>query len=610
MRILLINPPSVNRDLSEVAPPLGLYALSAVAEEAAAEVLVWDGNIQAPHRSDERFYVDVAKVIDDYKPTLLGLTSMVVNSHVALNIMRAAKEHWPRLITVAGGPHFSAFAHDAVKTFPWIDHVIQGEGEAAFSALLKHSLGGGLTNATFPRVVAAPVTEELLNRTRPSFDGVPWSDYFRLNPRRTVDYESSRGCIFQCSFCYSPAQWGRTPRYLTDDVIISDLRSLEGHGVQHVFFVDDNFLNDLSRADRLCERLARERVNLRWLCYATLNRLDSKIVRQLARAGCDEVFVGIDAVAADTQREFRKRFFKSREDAMKRLSRCIASGITPTCALIVRGDADDEELDDIVGFAAELRELGCAVRLNPLIGYQGTPFAPRADAAWYTEARVRLMLDDSVLLRENSFARAEPHLFPYHCATREADADESHLREVHAAVTVIRHFPKTVQAVRKQGEGLWCRIREIAAAARATKRANLRRSERKVTVQAFQKRLGSSDAGIAAAEFAMSLLPNQSDWIQVTLRGRDRDRVADVRPFVLDETGVSPSLLVVAFEETVRTFELEPHVNRRDLQAISAVLQKRSPGAGRVLRIGRQTVATLRSADLLRLRDRETALQR
>jgi radical SAM superfamily enzyme YgiQ (UPF0313 family) len=608
MRILLINPPSVSRDLSEVAPPLGLYSLIAVANAAGIDARVWDGNVEAVHRNDARFYAEAAAVISEYRPTMVGVTSMVVNSHIALNTLRGVKEREPGIITVAGGPHFSSFAHEAARSYSWIDHVVQGEGERAFETLLqRYAVGRG---DSLLRVLREPVSSELLNRARPSFADVQWATYFKRNGRRAADYESSRGCVFNCSFCYSPSQWGRSPRYVSDDVVINDLRALERHGVRHVFFVDDNFVNDPERASRLCDRFVSERVGLRWLCYATLNRLDSKIIGQLAGAGCDEVFVGIDAVAAETQREFRKRFFKSREDAVKRLSRCIASGITPTCALIVRGDAEDEELDDVVGFAAELRTLGCSVRLNPLIGYQGTSFAPRSDTAWYTESRVRLMLDDSALLRENSFARAEPHLFPYHCAVQQPDADESHLREVHAAATVIRHFPKTVAAMRKRGEGLWCRIREIAAAARATKGTNLRRSERKIAMQAFQKRLGSSDAGVPAAEFALSALPSRSDWIQVTLRGRDRDRVAEVRPFVLDETGVVPSLLIAAFEETVRTFELEPHVNRKDLKTISAMLQKRSSGAGRVLRISRQTVAALRSADLLRLRDRETTLQR
>jgi radical SAM superfamily enzyme YgiQ (UPF0313 family) len=608
MRVLLINPPSVSRDLSEVAPPLGLYALVAIAKTAGIDARVWDGNVEAVHRSDARFYAEVAAVVSEYRPTIMGVTSMVVNSHVALNALRAVKEQTPEIITVAGGPHFSSFAHDAARTFPWIDHVVQGEGEGAFEALLRQSAAG--RGDTLPCVIRGPVASELFNKARPSFEDVQWTPYFKLNPRHSANYESSRGCVFNCSFCYSPQQWGRAPRYVSDDVVIRDLQALERHDVRHVFFVDDNFLNDLERASRLCDRFVKDHVGLRWLCYATLNRLDGDIVGQLARAGCDEVFVGIDAIAAATQREFRKRFFSGREDALKRLSRCIARGITPTCALIVRGEADDEELDDVVGFAAELRELGCAVRLNPLIGYQGTPFAPRAESAWYTEARVRLMLDDSSLLRENSFARAEPYLFPYHCSTHEPEGDERQLREVHAAGTVIRHFPKTVVAMRKRGEGLWGRIREIAAAARAAQRVNLRRSERKMAMLTFRKRLRRSDAVVAATEFAVSALPNRSDWIRITLRGRGGDRVAEVRPFVLDETGVAPGLLVAAFEETVRTFELEKSVNRRDLQTISASLQKRSSGTGRVLRVGRQTVAALRSADLLRLRDGETTFQR
>jgi len=594
MRILLINPPSVHRDFSEVAPPLGLYALAAVAKTLGIETRVWDANIEAQHRGDARFYADAAAIIAEYNPALIGLTSMVVNSHIALEVMRVAKEASPSLITVAGGPHFSSCAAEVIKAFPWVDYIVRGEGEAAFALLLENYADG-----TLPRVVAAPVPQDLLDRVRPPFEDVPWGKYFNRNSRRTVDYESSRGCVFQCTFCYSPGQWGRMPRYVSDDVVISDLRALEGYGVEHIFFVDDNFVNDVERADRLCVRLARERINVRWLCYATINRLDKRIINRLAAGGCESVFVGIDAVTSDSQRQFRKRFFRARDEIVGRLRRCVESGITPTCALIVRPDAGDAELDELLECAADLREVGCAVRLNPLIGYQATPFAPNAQSAWYTEARVRLMLDDSSLLRENRFAQAMPYLFPYHCSTREPLANEIHLRDVHAAGTVIRHFPKTVTAMRKQNERVWSRIQKIARSARACRRANLRESERKMAIRTFRQELSSSDAKVAAREFATSALLKSEDWIPIVLRSNHRDRVAHVRPFAMDETGVAPDLLVAAFDQTVRTFELDANVDRDELRAIVALFKTKRPSQS-PLHINKQTVSVLRSADLLR----------
>ena len=103
----------------------------------------------------------------------------------------------------------------------------------------------------------------------------------------------------------------------------------------HVFFVQDNFLNDVQRALELMHALAQSTSSLTWNCYATLPEIDDRVICALAQANCTGVYLGVDAVSDYQKREFGKSFIRDESDFKMVLRKLLRVRVVPTAALMV-----------------------------------------------------------------------------------------------------------------------------------------------------------------------------------------------------------------------------------------------------------------------------------
>jgi hypothetical protein len=105
----------------------------------------------------------------------------------------------------------------------------------------------------------------------------------------------ARGCPFTCNFCSVIKIAGRQIRNQSIATTIESLRNAKAAGVRLVMFTSDNF-NKYSEAKELMEQMIAE--NLRLPFFA---QCDTQIAKQeefvelMARAGCFEMFVGVES---------------------------------------------------------------------------------------------------------------------------------------------------------------------------------------------------------------------------------------------------------------------------------------------------------------------------
>jgi hypothetical protein len=436
MRVVLVNPPKSQYDREEIAPPLGLLRLARVAQELGSTVYVEDYNLlwHLEARLRSAFYEEATERLLTLAADVYGFTSMAVDSHVALELARRIKARRPESLMVLGGVHFSSIASQVPATFPWIDHVVGGEGEAGFAAVLGHpaAQGYGAAGGT-----SAP---------RPLYDVVRFPAYFHVNPSHMVNLEAGRGCRFKCSFCYSPGHYPVVRDFATD-AVIEELAILPGLGVRHVWFVEDNFLNDPQRAVHLCRAIEDARLGLTWSCYATFPQLTPSIVAGLVRAGCTEVFSGIDAVGTAAERSFHKAFLRGKTPLELKTRWLVDAGIRPTYAFLVAPPSHPAgaDLGVTVAAALEARVAGAEVLLNPLNLYAGTPaLSALQGGAAPDSLQVQLMMDVPDVVTENRLAAEHPSLFPFH--SRYVGEREWHgfLSLAHCLSTLISTYPRTL----------------------------------------------------------------------------------------------------------------------------------------------------------------------
>lgn len=448
MKVTLVNPPRSLYDRSELSPPLGLMRLASVARRAEAEVSIIDLNLlyHVEEKLQGDFFYDraVSRLLEE-DSDVYGFTSMAVDSHVGIHLARLIKQAQPDARTLLGGTHFSSIAEDVLAAYPWIDFVMKGEGEDAFSDLIKNQ--SIWTDQVAPVILSSSSKPHEL--PPPAYDLVNLETYFAVNPRRCLDFEGGRGCRFKCAFCYSPVHYGGA-RDFNIEAKIADLARLKQLGAKHIFFVEDNFLNDPAHAIAFCRDLENAGLNLTWHCYATLPQLSTEVTKWMARAGCSALFTGIDAVGDVSQRAYRKGFLRQSTVLEKKLIECVEAGIVPTCAFLLSppSHACGGDLEETLNAALIARNCGAQVRLNTLTLYNRTKSQVDVTTPCYPDdIKTRLMLDVPEIVERNDYARTLPALFPFHSRYVAREEWGYFISLAHCLFTLFFSYPQTLDTV-------------------------------------------------------------------------------------------------------------------------------------------------------------------
>jgi len=242
MRIALVSP-KWNQMVNSY-PPLGLGYLAAVMEAEGHTVTILDLGLH-PDTSLEQ---DLERLIS-FQPDLMGVTAMTNNYHSAERILALVKARIG-CVTVLGGPHATIFP-DRVIADPNIDYVIYGEGEETLRDLTRVIASKAQPDEATLRGIAGLCFkvdgQPTLNPPRPlirDLDALPMParHLFELeryplytpSGERMVTLLSSRGCPYNCSYCFKGIV-GRTYRQRSPESIIAELHHLKDtYGYRHL----------------------------------------------------------------------------------------------------------------------------------------------------------------------------------------------------------------------------------------------------------------------------------------------------------------------------------------------------------------------------------------
>jgi radical SAM superfamily enzyme YgiQ (UPF0313 family) len=111
--------------------------------------------------------------------------------------------------------------------------------------------------------------------------------------------DTSRGCPFSCSFCTIINVQGRKMRERSPESIAAMMRrNYLHHGLSFYFFTDDNFARKKLWRETFEEiiKLREEGLDITFMMQVDLARKPKDFVTLAARAGCTQVFIGMESV--------------------------------------------------------------------------------------------------------------------------------------------------------------------------------------------------------------------------------------------------------------------------------------------------------------------------
>jgi radical SAM superfamily enzyme YgiQ (UPF0313 family) len=120
---------------------------------------------------------------------------------------------------------------------------------------------------------------------------------------------TSRGCPFNCSFCYLTVYKDRKYRTIPHETILEDLDNLRNEKM--IVITDENFIGyskgDYEDRKELLKKMIEKKYQFHWGCQASLNIAENpELMDLMYQSGCRAVFIGFESTDEDDLKEIRK----------------------------------------------------------------------------------------------------------------------------------------------------------------------------------------------------------------------------------------------------------------------------------------------------------------
>ncbi len=282
-----------SEDHSEKILPMGILSVGSALKRHGFEV-------ELINITEKEIDKTVTEVIAK-NPLLVALSVMTgrQTKHSA-EFSKKIKEH-SSVKVLWGGIHPSLLPEQCLAE-NYIDYVVVGEGEETIIELTRQlqnqeSLAGVLGLGYKDEAGAH------LNPERPLIKNLDeWSLDFSLLPmdkyvykldryKRVIAYKASRGCPFNCAFCYNRFFNKNRWRAWSINHVVREIEYLKNNfGVDAVKFYDDNFFVDKSRALEILQK-----INLPSHLEVRIDMIDDELAKELKERRVFDLLIGVES---------------------------------------------------------------------------------------------------------------------------------------------------------------------------------------------------------------------------------------------------------------------------------------------------------------------------
>ena len=264
-------------------------------------------------RTAPQFLTWALTAIDWGQYKVVGFTSTFDQNVASLTMAKLIKDLYPDVTIVFGGANYDGeMGMEYFRAFPFIDHVVVGEGEEVFPRLVRYLLEGkvgavpsGVTYREGTAIAFTPnqqLFSDFANTGPPDYD-----DYYHLLAElgeaaqgldRILLYEGSRGCWWgekhHCTFCGLNAQSMKF-RAKSPEQVAREMAHLSSRYDTARFRLVDNII-DLKYIEHLFGRFAADHCDLD-VFIETKSNLQKAQIRTLAAGGVKCMQPGLESLS-------------------------------------------------------------------------------------------------------------------------------------------------------------------------------------------------------------------------------------------------------------------------------------------------------------------------
>jgi hypothetical protein len=227
------------------------------------------------------------------------LTAWPLPQNQMQSIFDRIRDRWPHVKLVYGGTNSNLKVKQLIST---MDYVVKGLADISAIELADH-LRKGTSVKFMPSGSRAKIIDYDTKATNFDFrhSMVEYTESDHIVPGEVLTLETSRGCLFKCSFCGYPLigrKKGDPDYHKTTESMAHELRkNWEEFGVDTYMFVDETFNETTTKIENVLRARDIAGVDLKFGCYLRID-LVARFPEQLQllkQLGLVSAFMGIES---------------------------------------------------------------------------------------------------------------------------------------------------------------------------------------------------------------------------------------------------------------------------------------------------------------------------
>jgi len=374
-------------------PPLpqGIAYITAILEEMRCDVDIYQQDLY--HWPEEHLTEYLNN--NDYDIVGLGIIAGYYQYQKLLKISKAINKSKNRnkLLYILGGHGPCADPNYFLKKTK-ADIIVLGEGEETIKEIVNNLKGPRcIYKIENIRGIAYRMGDDVyINEERElikDIDSIPFPAYHKfpiefyrlqryVNNRKTdfvMNVLSSRGCIFNCSFCWRMDKSFR-PRKV--EAILDEIRLLQkNYGINYIDFSDELLMSSEQRSIEVCEGILNSELKFRWSCDGRLNYATKEVLKLMKKAGCVFINYGIEALDNNVLRLMKKGL--TVDIIIKGVENTLEVGISPGLNIMFGNPGDNREtLKKAVDFLLKYDDCAQLRTIRPMTPYPNCPLYYKA----------------------------------------------------------------------------------------------------------------------------------------------------------------------------------------------------------------------------------------
>ena len=264
----------------------------------------------------------IVEKVKNYKPHILAYSIMTGEHiyHIELNQM--VRSHYNDALSVFGGPH-PTYSPEMISN-DYVDAICRGEGEIYFLQFIEKfekkedffdtkNFWFKKKDGTIVKNSIGPLVEKLDDTPLPDRNLMYGVDN-ALRARGTKLFMATRGCPYQCTYCFNHAYnaltkgKGEMIRSRSVDSIIKEIKEVKNKYFMDRVNIDDDIflLKPKGWLEEFAERYPKE-INLPLFCNVRPETITEKTGALLKKMNCTHVAMGIECGNNEVAKKVLKR---------------------------------------------------------------------------------------------------------------------------------------------------------------------------------------------------------------------------------------------------------------------------------------------------------------